>query len=332
MAFTFVRWLILDIKTIAILTSGGDAPGMNAAIRAIVRSALSNGIRVLWVRRGYNGLINEDVFDMNLRTVSDIIHRGGTILYTARSPEFQTPEGLKKAVKVCRDQKIDCVVVIGGDGSFKGANELAKAGIPCMGIPGTIDNDIACSDYTIGFDTAMNTAMEMVDKIRDTAQSHDRCSVVEVMGRRCGDIALHTGIAVGAAAILIPEVEYNFEKDVIARIKFTQKIGKKHFIVIIAEGLKKVSDVTEGIQNIMGIESRATILGHVQRGGSPSLRDRVVASEMGCHLVNLLIKGIKNRVIIIKRNEINDIDIEEAINMKKEFNKSLYEKALKISI
>lgn len=332
MAFTFVRWLILDIKTIAILTSGGDAPGMNAAIRAIVRSALSNGIRVLGVRRGYNGLINEDVFDMNLRTVSDIIHRGGTILYTARSPEFQTPEGLKKAVKVCRDQKIDCVVVIGGDGSFKGANELAKAGIPCMGIPGTIDNDIACSDYTIGFDTAMNTAMEMVDKIRDTAQSHDRCSVVEVMGRRCGDIALHTGIAVGAAAILIPEVEYNFEKDVIARIKFTQKIGKKHFIVIIAEGLKKVSDVTEGIQNIMGIESRATILGHVQRGGSPSLRDRVVASEMGCHLVNLLIKGIKNRVIIIKRNEINDIDIEEAINMKKEFNKSLYEKALKISI
>jgi 6-phosphofructokinase len=332
MAFTFVRWLILDIKTIAILTSGGDAPGMNAAIRAIVRSALSNGIRVLGVRRGYNGLINEDVFDMNLRTVSDIIHRGGTILYTARSPEFQTPEGLKKAVKVCRNQKIDCVVVIGGDGSFKGANELAKAGIPCMGIPGTIDNDIACSDYTIGFDTAMNTAMEMVDKIRDTAQSHDRCSVVEVMGRRCGDIALHTGIAVGAAAILIPEVEYNFEKDVIARIKFTQKIGKKHFIVIIAEGLKKVSDVTEGIQNIMGIESRATILGHVQRGGSPSLRDRVVASEMGCYLVDLLIKGIKNRVIIIKRNEINDIDIEEAINMKKEFNKSLYEKALKISI
>lgn len=322
----------MDIKTIAILTSGGDAPGMNAAIRAIVRSALSNGIRVLGVRRGYNGLINEDVFDMNLRTVSDIIHRGGTILYTARSPEFQTPEGLKKAVKVCRDQKIDCVVVIGGDGSFKGANELAKAGIPCMGIPGTIDNDIACSDYTIGFDTAMNTAMEMVDKIRDTAQSHDRCSVVEVMGRRCGDIALHTGIAVGAAAILIPEVEYNFEKDVIARIKFTQKIGKKHFIVIIAEGLKKVSDVTEGIQNIMGIESRATILGHVQRGGSPSLRDRVVASEMGCYLVDLLIKGIKNRVIIIKRNEINDIDIEEAINMKKEFNKSLYEKALKISI
>lgn len=322
----------MDIKTIAILTSGGDAPGMNAAIRAIVRSALSNGIRVLGVRRGYNGLINEDVFDMNLRTVSDIIHRGGTILYTARSPEFRTPEGLKKAVEVCRDQKIDCVVVIGGDGSFKGANELAKAGIPCMGIPGTIDNDIACSDYTIGFDTAMNTAMEMVDKIRDTAQSHDRCSVVEVMGRRCGDIALHTGIAVGAAAILIPEVEYNFEKDVIARIKFTQKIGKKHFIVIIAEGLKKVSDVTEGIQNIMGIESRATILGHVQRGGSPSLRDRVVASEMGCYLVDLLIKGIKNRVIIIKRNEINDIDIEEAINMKKEFNKSLYEKALKISI
>ena len=322
----------MRIKTIAILTSGGDAPGMNAAIRAIVRSALSNGIRTLGVRRGYNGLINADMFEMNLRTVSDIIHRGGTILYTARSPEFQTPEGIEKAVRVCREQGVDCVVVIGGDGSFKGANELAKAGIPCMGIPGTIDNDIACSEYTIGFDTAMNTAMEIVDKIRDTAQSHDRCSVVEVMGRRCGDIALHTGIAVGAAAILIPEVEYNFERDVIERIKFTQKIGKKHFIVIIAEGLKKVSDITEGIQKIMGIESRATILGHVQRGGSPSLRDRVVASEMGCYLVDLLTKGVQNRVIIIKRNEIDDIDIEEAINMKRDFNKSLYEKALKISI
>lgn len=322
----------LAIKTIAILTSGGDAPGMNAAIRAIVRSAISNDINVLGVRRGYNGLINSDVFEMNLRTVSDIIHRGGTILYTARSPELKTPEGVFKASNVCKNLKIDCVVVIGGDGSFRGANALVEAGVSCMGIPGTIDNDIACSDYTIGFDTAMNTAMEMVDKIRDTAQSHDRCSVVEVMGRHCGDIALHTGIAVGAAAILIPEVEYNLERDVIEKIKFTQKIGKKHFIVIIAEGLKKANEVTEKIQKIMGIESRATILGHVQRGGSPTLRDRVAASEMGCYLVDLLAKGVKNKIIAVKKDRIIDLDINEAINMKKEFNRSLYEKALKISI
>ena len=322
----------MGTKTIAILTSGGDAPGMNAAIRAITRSAISNGIRVLGIRRGYSGLINDDIFEMNLRTVSDIIHRGGTILYTARSPEFKTKEGVEAAARTCAKRGIDCVIVIGGDGSFRGASDLIDKGINCMGVPGTIDNDIACSDYTVGFDTAMNTAMEMVDKIRDTAQSHDRCSVVEVMGRRCGDIALHTGIAVGATAILVPEVEYNLEKDVIERIKFTQKIGKKHFIIIISEGLKKVAEVTTGIQKIMGIESRATILGHVQRGGSPTLRDRVVASEMGCYLVDLLIKGVNNRVIIVEKNSISDIGIKDAINMKKEFDKELYNRALKISI
>lgn len=322
----------MKCKTIGILTSGGDAPGMNAAIRAITRSAISKGIRVMGIRRGYNGLIVGDIFEMNLRTVSDIIHRGGTILYTARSPEFKTEEGISKAVDVCKNMGIDSVIIIGGDGSFKGAKDLCDAGILCIGIPGTIDNDIACSEYTIGFDTAMNTAMEMVDKIRDTAQSHDRCSVVEVMGRHCGDIALNTGIAVGATAILVPEVEYNLERDVVKRIKFTQKIGKKHFIIIVSEGLGKVSEITKGIQKITGIESRTTILGHVQRGGSPTLRDRVVASEMGCYAVDLLSNGKGNRIIVVNNSIVTDIEITTALNIKREFNKDLYYKALSISI
>lgn len=327
-----LEWVELGCKVIAILTSGGDAPGMNAAIRAITRAAISQGIRVLGIRRGYNGLINGDIFEMNLRTVSDIIHRGGTILYTARSPEFKTKEGILKAVEVCKDIGIDSVIVIGGDGSFRGARDLSNAGISCICIPGTIDNDIACSDYSIGFDTAMNTAMEMVDKIRDTAQSHDRCNVVEVMGRNSGDIALHTGIAVGATSILVQEVKYNLEQDVIERIRFTQRMGKKHFIIIVSEGLDIVYEITFEIQKIMGIESRATILGHVQRGGSPTLRDRVAASEMGCYAVDLLLKGIENKVIVVKDSKIVDIDINEALNQKREFNIDLYNKALKISI
>ena len=226
----------MSTKKIAVLTSGGDAPGMNAALRAVVRAGISYGMEVYGVRRGYNGLLNGDMFPMNLRSVSDIIHRGGTFLYTARSPEYNTPAGVKKAADKCREMGIDGVVVIGGDGSFRGARDLTNAGIPCIGIPGTIDNDIACTEYTVGFDTAMNTAMEMVDRLRDTTESHDRCSVVEVMGRRCGDIALQTGIAVGATAILVPEVPYDFERDVIQRMKFTQKTGKKHFIIIVAEG------------------------------------------------------------------------------------------------
>lgn len=322
----------MGCKVIAILTSGGDAPGMNAAIRAVTRASISQGIRVLGVRRGYNGLISGDVFEMNLRTVSDIIHRGGTILYTARSPEFKTQEGLMKAVDVCHKIGIDGLIVIGGDGSFRGARSLTYEGISCVGIPGTIDNDIACSEYTIGFDTAMNTAMEMVDRIRDTAQSHDRCSVVEVMGRKCGDIALHTGIAVGATAILVPEVDYNIERDIINRIRFTQKIGKKHFIIIVAEGIGKVGEITTDIQKYTGIESRTTILGHVQRGGSPTLRDRVVASEMGCYAVDLLSHEKKGRVIVMKKSKIIDLDITEALKMRKCFDIDLYDKALKISI
>lgn len=322
----------MNDKCIAILTSGGDAPGMNAVIRSVVRAGIAQGMRILGVRRGFNGLINGDMFEMNLRSVSDIIHRGGTILYTARSPEFRTEQGVSKAVEVCKDIGINGVIVVGGDGSFNGAYELSKAGIPCVCIPCTIDNDVSCSEYTIGFDTAMNTAMEMVDRIRDTAQSHERCSVVEVMGRRCGDIAVHTGIAVGATAILIPEVDYDFDVDVIERIKFTQKIGKKHFIIIVAEGLGKINEITSEIEMRTGIESRATILGHVQRGGSPTLRDRVVASMMGCRAIEIFSKSIGNRIVATKNDKIVNYDIEQGLNMKRIFNMGLYNEALKISI
>lgn len=322
----------MGTKSIAVLTSGGDAPGMNAAIRAVARAGISSGMRVIGVRRGYNGLISGDVFEMNLRSVSDIIHRGGTTLFTARSPEFNTPAGVQKAADTCRSLGIDGVVVIGGDGSFRGARDLTGAGIPCVGIPGTIDNDIQCSEYTIGFDTAMNTAMDMVDKLRDTAQSHDRCSVVEVMGRRCGDIALQTGIAVGATAILVPEVPYDLDKDVIKRMQFTQLTGKKHFIIVVAEGIGGVDKLAQQIQERTKIESRATVLGHVQRGGSPTLRDRVVASEMGFRAVELLQAGEGNRVVAMQSGQIVDYDITEALNMKKSFNKKLYDTALKISI
>ncbi|WP_367926374.1 ATP-dependent 6-phosphofructokinase, partial [uncultured Ruthenibacterium sp.] len=257
-----------EIKTIGVLTSGGDAPGMNAAIRAVVRSALFKGYKVKGIRHGYNGLLTEDIIDMNLRSVSEIIHRGGTILYTARCLEFKTLEGQQKAADACRKAGIDALVVIGGDGSFRGAKDMAAQGIPCIGIPGTIDNDIACSDYTIGYDTAMNTAVEMIDKLRDTTQSHDRCSVVEVMGRNAGYIALNTGIAVGALVTLIPEVPFDLDRDVISKMKGTQKTGKKHFIIVVAEGAGKASEIANEIQARTGIDSRATVLGHVQRGGS----------------------------------------------------------------
>ena len=319
-------------KKIAVLTSGGDAPGMNAAIRAVVRSGLQDGLDVVGVRRGYTGLLNGDVFEMNLRSVSDIIHRGGTMLYTARCPEFREKEGVQKAANKCRELCIDGVVVIGGDGSFRGARDLTDAGIPCIGIPGTIDNDIASSEYTIGFDTAMNTAVEMIDRLRDTTESHDRCSVVEVMGRRCGDLALQTGIAVGATTILVPEVEYDFQRDIIDRMRFTQKTGKKHFIILVAEGVGGVDALAKSIQEQTGIESRATVLGHVQRGGSPTLRDRVVASEMGNRAVELLKADKENRVIVMQNSKIIDLDITEALQMTRPFNVDLYRVAHKISI
>ncbi|OUN15653.1 6-phosphofructokinase [Gemmiger sp. An87] len=321
-----------EIKTIGVLTSGGDAPGMNAAVRAVVRTALSKGIKVIGIQRGYNGLLNGEVREMDLRSVSEIIHRGGTVLYTARCLEFVTAEGQKKGAEKCKELGIDAMVVIGGDGSFKGARALANLGIPCIGIPGTIDNDIACSEYTIGYDTAMNTAVEMIDKLRDTTQSHDRCSVVEVMGRNAGYIALNVGIATGALAILIPERPYDLDHDVISRMNQTQKTGKKHFIVIVAEGVGHAQELANEIQARTGIDSRATVLGHVQRGGSPTLRDRVTASQMGYHAVNLLEKGIYNRVVAVSADKIVDYDISVALSMHKTIDTMMLDVANTISI
>ena len=322
----------MAIKTIGVLTSGGDSPGMNAAVRAVVRTAIEKGMTVKGVMRGYTGLIENDIIDLNLRSVSDIIHRGGTILYTARCPEFKTEEGLQTAIANCKKNGIEGIVVIGGDGSYRGARDLSERGIPCVGIPGTIDNDISSTDYTIGFDTAVNTAMEMVDKLRDTAQSHDRCTVVEVMGRRAGYMALHTGIAVGATAVLVPEVNYDFQRDVVDRIKKTQLMGKKHFIVVVAEGVGDVDGIAEKISRACNIEARATILGHVQRGGSPTVRDRVTASAMGHKAVDLLAEGIGNRVMCLVKDEIVNKDIFEALNEKKEYEYTLHAIADTISI
>jgi 6-phosphofructokinase 1 len=321
-----------EIKTIGVLTSGGDAPGMNAAIRAVVRSAIVQGIRVLGIRRGYNGLINGDMLEMNLRSVSDIIHRGGTMLYTARCLEFKTHEGMQKAVQTCKDVGIDGMVVIGGDGSFRGAADLSSLGIPTIGIPGTIDNDIGASDYTIGFDTSINTVMENVDRLRDTAQSHDRCSVVEVMGRKAGFIALHAGIAVGATSIIVNEVPFDIERDIILRMNNTSKTGKKHFIIVISEGVGRIDEFAQIIEERTGIETKTTKLGHVQRGGSPTVRDRVMASEMGYHAVKLLLKGIGNRVVVFRDNKITDLDIHEALSITKLFETDLFNIAHTISI
>ena len=320
------------MKTIGVLTSGGDAPGMNAAIRAVVRAGCESGFRVMGIRRGYNGLMYGDMYEMNLRSVSNIINRGGTILYSARSPEFKTEEGMQKAIDVCKEVDLVGMGVIGGDGSFRGARDLSLRGVPCVGVPGTIDNDIACCDYTIGYDTAMNTVMEMVDRLRDTSESHDRCSVVEVMGRRAGYIALNSGIACGATTILIPEVPFDFERDVIERMRRTQKTGKRHFIIIVAEGVGGVQEMSDRIQRETGVESRATVLGHVQRGGSPTVRDRVAGSQMGYRAVELLKAGIGNRVVAMQKDAIVDFDIFEALNMEKSIDLDLYRLAHEISI
>ena len=320
------------MNKIAVLTSGGDAPGMNAAVRSVVRSALHEGMEVYGVIRGYNGLIHDDLIKMDLRSVSDIIHRGGTVLYTARSPEFCTEEGMQKAVDTCHRHGIEGVVVIGGDGSFRGARDLTAHGISCIGLPGTIDNDISCCEETIGYDTAINTVVEMVDKLRDTSQSHDRCSVVEVMGRRAGWLALSAGIAAGATSILVPEIEYDFERDIVDRMKKTASTGKHHFIIIVAEGVGHVSELAERIEAATGVEARATVLGHVQRGGSPSGRDRVLASRMGNYAVHLLQQGKENRVVAIQNNHVCDFDITEALAMKKPFDMDLYRMSTEISI
>ena len=321
-----------EIKTIGVLTSGGDAPGMNAAIRAVVREAIVKGLKVKGIKRGYAGLLAEEIVDLEAKDVSDIIQRGGTILQTARCMEFMTEEGQREGAEICKKHGIDGIVVIGGDGSFRGARDLSLGGIPCVGVPGTIDNDISSTEYTIGYDTAINTALEMADKLRDTAQSHDRCSVVEVMGRRAGYLALQTGIACGAIAILVPEIEYDLQKDVIDKIKAVHKTGKKHFVVVVAEGVGGVVQIAEQIEEATGIESRATILGHVQRGGIPTARDRVMASQMGYRAVELLNKGIGNRVMTFVDNQLGDMDIYEALAMTKKFDIEEYDMATAISI
>ena len=298
----------MAIKTIGVLTSGGDAPGMNAAIRAVVRTAIHNGINVKGIMRGYAGLLQEEIVDMDSTSVSEIIHRGGTILYTARCQEFTTAEGQKKGAEICRKHGIDGVVVIGGDGSFQGAGKLSALGINTIGIPGTIDLDIACTDYTIGFDTAVNTAMEAIDKVRDTSTSHERCSIIEVMGRNAGYIALWCGFANGAEDVLLPERYDGNEQVLIDRIIENRKRGKKHHIIINAEGIEAAT----------GIETRATILGYMQRGGAPTCKDRVYASIMGAKAVELLLAGKSNRLVAYKNGEYVDFDIQEALAMTKD--------------
>ena len=321
-----------QIKTIGVLTSGGDAPGMNAAVRAVVRTGLHKGYRMIGIQRGYNGLLNGECFEMKLRSVSNIISAGGTILYTARCLEFKTKEGQDKGAEKCRELGIDALVVIGGDGSYRGARELAHRGIPMIGLPGTIDNDISCTDYTIGYDTAMNTALEMIDKLRDTTQSHDRCSVVEVMGHHAGYIALNVGIATGAVAVLLPEIPFDFERDILERMRQTQVTGKKHFIIIVSEGVVGAQELANQIQAATGVDSRATVLGHIQRGGSPTVRDRVNASLMGYHAIDLLDKGIYNRVVAVSGDKIVDYDVNVALSMHKTIDRDMIEIAKAISI
>ena len=314
----------MAIKTIGVLTSGGDAPGMNAAIRAVVRTAIHNGINVKGIMRGYAGLLQEEIVDMESTSVSEIIHRGGTILYTARCQEFTTAEGQKKGAEICKKHGIDGVVVIGGDGSFKGAGKLSALGINTIGIPGTIDLDIACTDYTIGFDTAVNTAMEAIDKVRDTSTSHERCSIIEVMGRNAGYIALWCGFANGAEDVLLPERYDGNEQALIDRIIENRKRGKKHHIIINAEGIGHSVSMAKRIEAATGIETRATILGYMQRGGAPTCMDRVYASIMGAKAVELLLAGKSNRLVAYKNGEFVDFDIQEALAMKKDISEDQF--------
>lgn len=330
------------IKTIGILTSGGDAPGMNAVVRSVVRTALFNGIKVKGVLKGYNGLMNRNYREMDLRSVSGILELGGTMLYSARCKEFKDDAGVEQAKENCIKDGIDGLIVCGGDGSFRGARDLSLKGIPCIGVPGTIDNDIASSDYSIGFDSAVNTVVQNIDKLRDTSESHDRCSVVEVMGRNCGDIALQSAICCGAVSVLIPEIPFDLERDVISKMKHTLQTGKSHFIVIVAEGVTSerfgkdetfnAAQLAKHIEEKTGVETRATVIGHVQRGGSPTARDRVIASQMGHYAVELLSKGIGNRVVAMRDSQITDFDILEALQMHKDVNRELVRIANEISI
>ena len=306
-----------ELKTIGVLTSGGDAPGMNAAIRAVVRTAIARGLKVKGIKKGYQGLLNEEIIDMESRSVSEIIQKGGTILGTARCLEFKTKEGQQKGAEICRKHGIDGIIVIGGDGSYRGAQALSRLGINTIGLPGTIDLDIACTDYTIGFDTAINTAMTAIDKVKDTSSSHERCSIIEVMGRNAGYIALWCGVANGAEDILLPEkYDYN-EQEIINNIITNRRRGKTHHIIINAEGIGHSTSMARRIEAATGIETRATILGYMQRGGNPTCKDRYYASIMGAYAVDIMLKGKTNRVVGHQHGDFVDFDIEEALNMQK---------------
>ena len=320
------------VKTIGVLTSGGDAPGMNAAIRAVVRAGIASGLQVKGVKRGYAGLLEEDIIDMDTMSVTDIVQRGGTILFTSRCKEMMTPEGQKKAAEICRRHGIDGMVVIGGDGSFRGAQKLSANGINAIGIPGTIDLDIACTEYTIGFDTACNTAMEAIDKVRDTSASHERCSIIEVMGRTAGHIALWCGISNGSEYVLIPErAKAGAEQEIIEKILSKRRIGKKHHIIVNAEGVGDSHAMAKRIEAATGIETRAPVIGHIQRGGNPSCRDRVYASAMGAMAVDLLLEGQTNRVVAYRDGEFCDYDIDEALAMTKDIDEHLFSMTKRLS-
>lgn len=321
-----------QIRRIGVLTSGGDAPGMNALIRSVVRSASAHDISVLGIRRGYSGLINGDIIEMGARSVDGIIRKGGTMLYTARCKEMLTEEGLQKAADTCRYLGIDGLICCGGDGTFRGAQALSRKGVPCIGVPGTIDNDIGCSDYTIGFDTACNTAIECIDKLRDTMQSHERCSVVEVMGRRAGHLALQVGCAVGATAICLPERQLDFDTEIVERMLIGRIKGRNHHIIIVAEGYGSAQDVADQIHEATGIDTRVTILGHIQRGGSPSAMDRVMATRMGYAAVRALMEGKTNRVVVSDNSIVTDIDIEEGLAQSKDLNQCLFEAQQTVAI
>ena len=305
------------VKRIGVLTSGGNAPGMNAAVRAVARTALANGIECIGIRRGWQGLINSDFINLSKESVGHILARGGTILYTARSEDFLSERGRMRAVGTCKMLGLDGIVAIGGDGTFRGALELSRLGIPVVGIPATIDNDLGCTNYTIGFDTACNTAVECIDRLRDTMQSHERCSVVEVMGRNAGFLALYVGISVGATAVLVPEHEVDFQKDVVERIQSSRLAGNTHFMIVVAEGAGSAVEFGKRIHEAIGIEPRVTVLGHIQRGGAPSARDRETATRMGYYAVTALAEGRANCIIATQEGGIVEIPIEEALQMKK---------------
>lgn len=307
----------MSVKRIGVLTSGGDAPGMNSCVRAVVRTALYHGIECYGIRRGWNGLINGDVIRLDEKSVAHIINRGGTILYTARSHEFMEQEGQQKAVSTCKFLGLDGIIAIGGDGTFRGARALSKYGINVIGIPGTIDNDISCTNYCIGFDTAANTAIEAIDKLRDTMQSHERCSVVEVMGRNAGYLAMYVGLAVGATAVLVPEEPIDFERDIIDKIRKARLNGFTHYMIVVAEGAGSAADIAKRIKDTIDLDPRVTVLGHIQRGGTPSGRDRVNATKMGYLAVELLLHGRTNRIVCTHGGEYMDVDIDEGLAMKK---------------